>query len=1117
MYRKYFLLFFLLTLSIASLSAQQVIQNGKKLYLSNTLIVKVKNNITSAQFNNALAKFSINNVTELYPTNSFLKKGAGVDILSGIYLVKYNTMEDPEKLAAEVARMPNVLWAEPKYIQRICYTPDDTLFISGDQENLIQINAPAAWDITTGNKNIIIGIVDTGVDWGHPDLAVNIYMENDSLVPGSDLGNQDDDPSEDIYPGVTYHGTLVAGIAGAVTDNEIGIASVGFNCSILPVKVSVGSFKDAQDSPYILYGYEGIKWAADHGAKVINCSWGGYGYSAFNQAVIDYALAKGAMVVAAQGNDSSSADFYPADYDGVLSVGWLETGINVKTINTKANYGRKVKVFAPGSHIYSTWQRPTESSAGIYRQGNGSSLSTSHVSGLAGLVWSEFPYYTPIQIEERIRVTSDNIYDYQDNSYKYLLGHGAINTFRAIDKSVKAISVRADSIQFIDLGDGDGIFDQGEDVLIKLNFTNYLASVNNLVVTLTTNDSLATIENGTFYIGSMDTLTTVSNESDAFKFKLAPKIPHKYTIHFLLQYTNGTDYNDFQWIYIIANNTEPYSLLSDYIYAIKGDTLVIKDYYVVNKQLSLPKVLLLDSVDVPAGRVYELKRNGYYPFNTLKTQRNTVIVGEDNRILVNNDDAGSALPLITGRINAAHNLTIKNCNITESVNYGPPALAVDSPNIKMIIDNCLFEHTKNVFASVNQADCNVTFRNCYFVNMNGKPGRHNGGVFDCYANLDTLLVENCTHLMAQGSMYRLRYNPENYKFRRIIFNHNTFINCSGNVFMNSGYHSNISLTNNILVNCNIQSYQGYNYTSLYEQDPDGLPMGLVNVYPDSADIVNNTARKFLCQNNLVYWDSLLADMDSILNARTVNYVTDWQSQMIIMNSRTDSMFKHKEPYNTTPYLYLVTDTWKNQILNFTDPKDLFTTQLANVKTFSLMTVDNKRSYRTTLPDWRLVHTSKDKYLYADWPIPVDLSYNNTEFMNAGLGDFPLGDLNWFPNQKAKWLAQRITEYKSIDDALNTGKLVIDVPYLPVKFVLWQNYPNPFNSITIISYQLAVDSDVDLKIYDVLGREVAKLVNEKQNKGIHFVHFNGSSLASGVYFYYLKVNGYEATKKMVILK
>ena len=1117
MYRNYLLSILLVVLSVASLSAQQVIQNGKKLYLSNTLIVKVKNNISSAQFTTALAKFSINNATELYPKNSFLNKKAAAAILSGIYLVKYNTMEDPEKLAAEVARMPDVLWAEPKYIQRICYAPDDSLFISGDQENLIQINAPAAWDKTTGNKNIIIGIVDNGVDWQHPDLAENIYMENDSLVPGSDLGNQDNDPSEDISPGVTYHGTLVAGVTGAVTDNEIGIASVGFNCSILPVKASVKNFNDAQGLPYILYGFEGIKWAADHGAKVINCSWGGYGYSAFNQAVIDYALAKGALVVAAQGNDSSSADFYPADYKGVLSVGWLDTGINVKTINKQANYGRKVKVYAPGSHIYSTWQRPTESSPAIYRQGNGSSLSTPHVSGLAGLVWSEFPHYTPMQIEERIRVSSDFIDDYHDNSYKYLLGHGAINASRATDKSVTAISVRADSIQFIDMGDGDGIFDPDEDVIIKLNFTNYLSPVNNVVATLGTNDSLVTIENGSVYIGSMDSLTTIFNTSGTFLFKLAQKIPHKYKIHFLLQYTNGNDYNDFQWIDIIANDTKPYSLLSDYIDAIKGDTLVIKDYYDVNNQFSLPKVLHLDSVDVPAGRVYELKRNGYYPLNILTIQRNTVIVGEDNRSLVNNDDPGSALPLLTGRINAAHSLTIKNCSITKSIDFGPPAIAVDSPNIKMIIDNCLFEHSKDVFVFVNKADCNVTFRNCYFVNMNGNPVRNKGGVLDYFTNLDTLLVENCTHLMAQGSMYRLNYNSGNYRFKRIIFNHNTFINCSGNVFMNAGYHSNISLTNNIFVNCNIQSYEGYNYTSLYELDPDCLPMGIVNVYPDSADMVNNTARKFLCQNNLVYWDSILADMDSILNARSVNYVTDWQTQMIIMNSRTDSMFKHEEPYNTPPYSYLVTDTWKNQMLTFTDPEDLFTTQLANIKTFSLETVDRRVSFRTTLPDWRLVNSSTNKYLYADWPIPVDLSYNNTECLDAGLGDFPLGDLNWFPTQKIKWLTQRNTEYKNIDDALNTGKLVRDVPRLPVTFELWQNYPNPFNSVTIISYQLTEDSDVDFKIYDVLGREVANLINEKQNKGNYSVHFDGSSFASGVYFYHLRVNDQEATKKMVLLK
>ena len=161
--------------------------------------------------------------------------------------------------------------------------------------------------------------------------------------------------------------------------------------------------------------------------------------------------------------------------------------------------------------------------------------------------------------------------------------------------------------------------------------------------------------------------------------------------------------------------------------------------------------------------------------------------------------------------------------------------------------------------------------------MNGWPCRRSGGVLDCFSDLDTLLVENCTHIMAQGSMYRLRLCSSIIQFKRIIFNHNTFVNCAGYTFMNPGYQSNVSLTNNMFVNCNVQCFAPILSTmDVGETDPDNLPMGLVNVYPDSADVANNTPRKFLCQDNLVYWDPSLANMDSILNANKVNGATNWR-------------------------------------------------------------------------------------------------------------------------------------------------------------------------------------------------------------------------------------------------
>jgi hypothetical protein len=596
-------------------------------------------------------------------------------------------------------------------------------------------------------------------------------------------------------------------------------------------------------------------------------------------------------------------------------------------------------------------------------------------------------------------------------------------------------------------------------------------------------------------------------------------------------------------IILIPEKTTLSQSLLDYISEVKGDTLVIKDYSEMNNQPnSLYWALKLDTVNVPLDRVYMLKAGGFYSNTNTSIssyKHPTVIVGSDPTTVVNNKNAASSPPLIctdnsalgwSVGIEAGGDLTIKNCELVCTANDGRTGINFTftrASNLHLLYDNCLFEHCAHWFVYMrSDSNQNVTFRNCYFANMNGQPCRRDGGVFISFYKQDTLLVENCTHIMAQGQMYKFEvypdytppFYPHDYQFKRIIFNHNTFINCAGVVFMNPGYQSNVSLTNNIFVNCNLQPFGGINQYDSLEQDPDGLPMGLVNVYPDSADVVNNTPRKFLCQKNLVYWDPSLNNMDSILNANAVNGVTDWQPQMMIMNSRTDSMFKHTGRFNTTPYSYLITDTWKNRMPHFTNPQNLFTTQLANLKTFALGTVD--LNSLDILPDWRLVNTDTNDYVHPDWPIPVDLSYTDIDLQNAGISGFPIGDLNWFPEQKAAWLAQRTEEYILISDELYNGKIYTSVNtdcILLKGYNLKQNYPNPFNPSTTISFTIPEAGYVTLKVYDALGQEVATLLDGFKNAKTYNIRFNGKELASGVYLYRLEAGNYVITRKMVLLK
>ena len=222
--------------------------------------------------------------------------------------------------------------------------------------------------------------------------------------------------------------------------------------------------------------------------------------------------------------------------------------------------------------------------------------------------------------------------------------------------------------------------------------------------------------------------------------------------------------------------------------------------------------------------------------------------------------------------------------------------------------------------------------------------------------------------------------------------------------MNNGDQTNMSETNNIFVNCQLQAFCPVLISAdAGEVDPDGLPMGLVNVRVDST--FNANGKNFYADKNLAYWDPSLSDIVSTLNTNQVNGNTEWVSQMIPMNSRTESLFADK-----TNYPLLTNGKWiTDKLPTFKNTDVLFTTQLAVVKAYAIAAVDT--SYGTPMASWRQSGNEEaSNFVYADWPIPIDLSYTDSDLLTAGLGGFPLGDLNWFPSTYATWEAQEADEY-----------------------------------------------------------------------------------------------------------
>jgi hypothetical protein len=296
---------------------------------------------------------------------------------------------------------------------------------------------------------------------------------------------------------------------------------------------------------------------------------------------------------------------------------------------------------------------------------------------------------------------------------------------------------------------------------------------------------------------------------------------------------------------------------------------------------------------------------------------------------------------------------------------------------------------------------------------------------------------------------------------------------------------------------------------LSEQAFDQVPQGIIDVgvLPDTLEQVE---RKWLVQDNLAYWDARVSDLGTEANTLAINGFTTWEKQSMVMNDRTKALFD-----DDAGYPYMSVDTWYDVLPTFTDPKDLLTDQVDVLKQFSLATVDTTST--ATMDWWRLVSTPvEDYFVYSDWPIPVDLSYSETDLV--GTDGLPIGDLNWFPDDKATFMANHDEYFGALLDAWNGGTLSIrELGGTPTGFVLNQNYPNPFNPSTTISFTLPKAGNVSLKVYNALGQKVATLVNGYQRAQNYEVTFDAANLASGVYIYTLQTDNFSQSKKMLLVK
>jgi len=430
----------------------------------------------------------------------------GINEQIGFYTLKIKDGISIEQASKFLEKDNSVIYAEPMYIH---YPLDDPQALPNDpsiaaQYYLDNIRAKEAWelpgDVGKGDANTLVGIVDSGFDLSHQDLTnkhTNRY----------DIGDNDTDLGGDP------HGTRVVGAAFAEVNNSIGIAGVAYNCRFVPVKTSIGA------SSAIVFGYNGILYAAQQGCKVINISWGRKGEPSqaeeeFLNFIVD---TYDVVLVAAGGNEGTEDYYYPAAYDNVLGVAATNSS---DTRWGFSNYYDKIDISAPGDLIATT------SDGNVYGNISGTSFAAPIVSAGVALVRTRFPSLNAQQTIARIKSSTDLIQANTDFPGK--MGIGRLNIEKALSNRITLLDTWESNT--------NNIAKKNIGIVLR----NELENIENLSITLSTSSSYITVISNTINIGNLNS-SEKTYQNNAFLIEISPSIPENEMVTFQLSYT-GTSF-----------------------------------------------------------------------------------------------------------------------------------------------------------------------------------------------------------------------------------------------------------------------------------------------------------------------------------------------------------------------------------------------------------------------------------------------------------------------------------------------------------------------------------------------------------------------------------------------
>ena len=1013
-----------------------------------------------------VSALNVVSVSPYYP--GVLKTEIMRDVVGRMYVV---TLADPAMLQTAIDSFnsdPLIEFAEPDYIHFLDYVPNDPM-ISG-WYHLNNIEAYLAWDFIRGDSTsrAVVGIVDSGVYYDHPDLEPNMWInelediDDDGRFTSADINGLDDDGNGYIDDVVGYdlamndpypfeptptHGTHVAGCVTMATDNEYGGAATGWAARIMAVKAA----RDNNPTG-ISHGYTGIVYAADNGANVINLSWGrAGGFSQSEQNIINGVYNLGVVVVAAAGNDNSSSPHWPAGYEHVVAV--VATNVNDQKASF-SNYGTWVEISAPGENISSTWDHSSFTAL------SGTSMASPVTAGVVCLIRSANPDWSVDDVVERLLATADNI-DRLNPGYEGQLGAGRVNAAAAIGRYLyPRLGIRSTNMTLTE-DDGDGILNPSESFELVISLENLWADASDVYGTLRSDDAFI-VTDSTADFGNIagdggssnnaDTPFAVTVDGDAFigdhQFTLALTadgyaIEAEITINVSLQQQGFPgDIPD-----IIESSPLVFDFDGDGQKEIVISANDHKFYsFEANGSQTLGWPVTVDDIAPNGAAIGDIDNDGDYEI---------VGAAKSGSIYAWNDDG----------------------SILDGFPYSGGPIMFATPSLADIDGNGDLEIITAGFGS----------KKVFVVNHDGSdfPGWPYVGTGSFYSSVALADIDNdgAPEIIAcdfSGAVHAWN-SDQSYvdgfpvTLSGPIQGSPAVADIDGDENLNiivSTFAGNIYVLNNdgsILAGWPVSA--GTNVKSspaLGDVDSDGHLEIIIGDNAGNIHVLNSNGQP---QNGFP-----IANGGSFSGSAVLGDINNDNILDIVIGSTEGYLYCYNGLGQALPNFPIPTITG-GSIAGSPGLADLDGDGDVEIVVGVRSASDNLEviDYKTEI--------ASDNF---PWPF-----YCNDIYRSAYYGDFITG----------------------IDDE------VVSAPY---RFEILGNYPNPFNGSTIIRFTLPSSETVELTVFDLLGRKIRTLTSERLDAGLHEITWNGNddgnkTAASGVYFYSLKFGEQSITKRMLMLK